>query len=685
MQRPAAHSRVGGWWPAVVVLVVVSTAMRTWAARAVPVPWIAPDEMIYGLLGRSLYSTGSLSIFGGPTPFYSALVPGFVGLPLSVGDLAFGYGLLKPVQALAMSLTAIPVYVWGRSLVGRPWAFAAAALTLAAPALVYSGMVMSEVLFYPVFLLSAWAMARAIEKPTWQRQGLFVVAVVAAAATRLQAVVLVPAFVTAVGLDVLLARSLARARRFVPMIVGLGLLGAAWVGWRVASGEAVLGTYGVVTHATYGFGRAARFVIYHAGSLILLTGVVPACALLLLLGAAARGRDADPRVRAFLVVTCSLSVWLVVEVGVFASEYVGRLAERDLIGLAPLYFLGFAVWLGRGAPRGYWPASIACVLVAVPLVVLPLGKLVTAEALPDAPSLVPLYNLRTASSLSTLELVFYGCAGAALVLFALLPRRALILLVLLLLAALMGGSVAASRYAADQGRLREQRFLAPTPTWIDRAARGPVAYLYEPGGDWTGVWELAFWNRRIDRVYDLASARLAGPIRQQHVRFRRDGRLVTRRGLPVSAPYVVTGTGVVGSEPSFEFAGEQLASSVQPGSQEGGLALWRIDEPIRLSFRTTGLRPNGDIYPGENAGIFAYGCTRRRAFRVTLLIKQPETVTILRNGKVYERLRFRSPAPNQPWSGAIPTQPGTAPRMSVCTLEVQTDGLLGSTVFRADP
>ncbi len=650
-------------------------------------PWIAPDEMIYGLLGRSLYSTGTLAILGGPTPFYSALVPAFVGLPLSVGDLQFGYGLLKVLQALVMSLTAVPVYFWGRSLVGGRWAFAAAVLTVAAPALVYSGLVMTEVLFYPVFVLSAWAMARVIEEPTRRRQVVFVVAVGVAVSIRLQAVVLVPAFVTAVGLDALLARSAGRLRRFAPAIVGMVLLAAAWLGWRLASGEPVLGGYGVVARSSYGVGRAARFVLYHAGSLILLTGVVPACGVLLLLVAAARRRDGDGGIRAFLAVTCSLSVWLVVEVGVFASQYVGRLAERDLIGLAPLFFLGFAVWLARGSPRGYWPASIACVLVAVPLVVLPLGKLVTASALPDAPSLVPLYNLRTASSLSTLELVFYGVAGAMLVLVALLPRRALVVLPLLLLVALTGGSIAASRYAADQGRLRQRMFLGPTPTWIDRAAHGPVAYLYQSGADWTGVWETVFWNRRIDRVYDLGGTRLVGPIPQQQIRIRADGRLAGRGDRPVSAPYVVTTTGVVSSEPSFEFAGDPIASTIQPGSQQGGLVLWRIEQPLRLSFRTTGLRPNGDIYPGEIARLVAYGCSRGRVFHVTLLVKQPQTVTIRRNGVVFRRLTFRSPAPDQPWRGAIPAlpRPGRPAGTSVCTLDVQTDGLLGSTVFRVDP
>ena len=121
-----------GWrqWGALAALVLVSTAFRAWAAVSVPVPWIAPDEMVYGLLGRSLYLHGSLEILGGPTPFYSLLVPALVGFPLSAFGLATGLDVLQGLQALAMSLAAVPVYLWGRSLVSRGWALAAAALAV---------------------------------------------------------------------------------------------------------------------------------------------------------------------------------------------------------------------------------------------------------------------------------------------------------------------------------------------------------------------------------------------------------------------------------------------------------------------------------------------------------------------------------------------------------------------------
>ena len=86
------------------------------------------------------------------------------------------------------------------------WALVAAALTLALPGLAYSGLVMTEVVFYPVFVLAAWATAAALASPTRGRQALLVGALCLALATRLQAVVLLPVFVTAFVLDAAIAR-----------------------------------------------------------------------------------------------------------------------------------------------------------------------------------------------------------------------------------------------------------------------------------------------------------------------------------------------------------------------------------------------------------------------------------------------------------------------------------------------
>jgi hypothetical protein len=204
--RPCNHRRVrvparsAPFWLPLAGIVALSAILRFWGALAIPAPWIAADEMVYAELGRNLVQSGKFEILGHPTGFYSLVYPLLAGLPLSLSDVGLGYGLLKALQAVVMSLAAVPAYFWGRELMSHRWALLAAALTVAIPGLAYSGLVMTEVAFYPVAVLAAWALARALVRPTPRNQAFLVGAIVLAAATRLQALVLLPVVVTAVGL-----------------------------------------------------------------------------------------------------------------------------------------------------------------------------------------------------------------------------------------------------------------------------------------------------------------------------------------------------------------------------------------------------------------------------------------------------------------------------------------------------
>jgi hypothetical protein len=646
---------------ALVALVLLSAGFRAWAARQVPVPWIAADEMIYGLLGFGLYHTGHLAILGGPTPFYSLLVPAFTGLPLSIGSFGFGYGLLKAVQAVAMSLAAVPVYLWGTRLVSPGRALLAAALTLAVPGLAYSGLVMTEVIFYPLLTLAAWALAAALVRPTPRAQALLVAATVVAASARLQALILLPVFAGALALHAALSRSTRTARALAPSLLVLCGLALAWFGWRLAAGRAVLGGYAGVNQASYGAGEAAKFVLYHAGALLITTAVLPVCALLVLLVEALRRGERSEAARAYLAVAASLVVFFVIEVGVFASQHVGRLAERDLIALSPILFLGFALWLERGAPRRPAATVAVAVLALAAILSLPVKRLVVDAAAPDALTLVPFIRLLHASSADTMEIVFFVGAGVAVALFALVPRRFVGLLPALLLACFVAASVSVSGYVADQAKAQQARFLGPDPGWVDHAATGPTAYLYDGEPDWTGVWETIFWNPRIDRVLDLPGALVPGPLPQREVDVAPDGRFDGPR-------FVVAST-------TFTFFGTKLAEVRQVGIQQAGLDLWRLDPPARLSTATTGILADGQVAAG-GATLRAYGCTRGD-FVLTLLVKQPQTVDVMRNGDLFERLDLTTPPPDGVWRGRIPA----VPQDGVCELELRPSGLLGTTVF----
>jgi hypothetical protein len=671
--RRAALGSGGAWpWLALAALVLVSTAARAWAARGISVPWIAPDEMVYSLTGIDLYTHGRLEILGGPTPYYSLLVPAFVGLPLKLGGLDFGYGLLKVLQAFAMSLTAIPVFVWGRTLVRPAWALLAAGLTLAVPGLAYSGFVMTEVLFYPALTVAAWAMASALARPTPRAQALLVAAVVAAAAVRLQAIVLLPAFAGALLLHAALTRSWSHARRLLPALAALGAIAAVWFGWRLAAGRPVLGGYVAVTEVSYSVVQAAKFVVYHAASVLLLTGILPVCAVLVLLVRGLAGGERSPRAAALLAVAGSMLGCFVVEVGVFASQHVGALAERDLLALAPVLFLGFALWLERGGPGGYAVTAAVALGAAVVLLTLPLKPLVAPEAGPNAFTLIPLVRLRLLTSVRTMEVVFSIGVAVALLAFVLLPRRRIVLLGAVVLAALAAASVSASTYVVRQAELQRIWFLGPTPRWIDEDTNAPTTYVNAGHTLWPGVWQTVFWNRRVTRVDNLPGGSVVGPLPQHELDPDTQGRVQDNRSPQPAyavAPLTVT------------LAGEPVTQIGSPGLL-ADLRLWRVNPPLRVLSQSDGLQGNGDIDAGGVGTLTGFGCRQGGTFLVTLLIKQPQDVVLSRNGVIFRRLRFPSPGPNEVWRGQIPA---VSAGDGTCRLEVRPTGLLGTTTFTFQP
>jgi hypothetical protein len=658
-------------WAALVALVLASAGLHAWAALDVSVPWIAPDEMIYGLLGRGLYDHGSLDILGGPTPFYSFLTPVLAGLPLSVLSLGTGYDLLQGLQALVMSLVAVPVYLWGRSLVSRRSAFVAAALTLAAPGLTYSGLVMTEVLFYPLLALAAWATAESIARPTRRTHALLVLAVAAASATRLQAIVLLPVFATAALVDAAVTRSWTGLRRLVPAATGLAGLLVAWLVWRATSGSGTLGGYEDVTNTSYSAVEAGKFVVYHLASVLILSGLFPACAVALLLVRAVRQGEPDPQVRAYLAVAASLTAWTVVEVGVFASHYSDRIVERNLIALGPVLFLGLVVWLERGPLGTYLERSLVALAAAAVLLVVPIKNFVNVFGTHDAMTLIPLYKLVQATSTGTLIAVYSVVAGAAAVGFAVLSRRALYGVPVLLLAAFTAASVTSSRYVAEQSRKQQAMFLGADPTWVDHAAGPSVAYVYDGDPDWNGVWETLFWNRRIDRVLVVGDTDVPGPLPQKRVGVEPDGTLTLPTGRLNPPAYAVIST-------KFTLIGQSVAQIAQQGLRQGGLALWRVSPPLRISTWTTGAQGNGDIFATDRAQIAAFDCTKGQ-FRLTFLIKEPETIDLRLDGRLVKRLSFPSPPAGAVWRGTVPVSSHTASRP--CFLQIAPSGLLGTTVL----
>jgi hypothetical protein len=631
--------------PLLAALVAVSTLVRAVAGLSVPTPWIAADEMIYAELGRSLWETGHLSILGQDAPFYSLVHPALIGLPLALFDTAFGYDVARVLQALVMSLTAVPVFLWGRRLMSEWWALAAAALTLTIPGLAYAGLLMTETVFVPAVTLAAWAMWRVLLDPSAPAQALLLGAIALAVLTRLQGLVLVSVFVLAVLLYAGAERSWAPVRRVAPVLGGVAALALLWL---LVQG---FGAYGPAGEAHYDLADSLRFVLYHAADVLLLVGVVPACAVALLI---VHRRTLDAPARAYVAVAVALTVGFVGEVGVFASRYVGRLAERDLLGVVPVLLLGLALWLDRGAPRTRLSASLVAFGAVALVLVLPLGKLVHKAALPDAFTLVPVWEL------GSYDAVVWGVAGALALAFALLPARALVAIPVALALLFVATSVEASRFVAHEADGLNDAFFAGDPEWVDKTANGDVAYFYDGEPHWNAVWEYVFWNRKVRHAYWLdGTKRVPGPLPQELVAPAADGRLDDD-----APPFLLAST-------AFTFLGSPVRAVDQTGLVQKGLVLWQVEPPLRLSTVLTGVQGSGDIY--GPARMTAYGCSGG-SFALTLVAKgAPVTVTLQSGPNRVERTL----AAEEVWSPAVPA----APQDGVCVLDVTPSGLVGSTRF----
>ena len=642
----------------------LSTVVRVAVAQAFDVPWIAPDEVIYGLVGESLWESGTLSIRGANLPYYSLLTPALVGLPYALTDDA-GARLAgaQALQALAMSLAAVPVYLWGRRLAGPGWALVAAGLAVLPPALWYGGLLMTEALFYTAVTIALLALARMLEAPTLERQGLFLLALSVAAAVRLQALLLLPALLLAAGLHAWFGRSPATLRRLVPVFALLG--GSAVVLLLVYADDRgdLLGAYGAVTETTAtSSANLVEQLVWHTGALVVMTLGLPLLATATLAVRAAVGGEQDPALRAFLAATSAYVVLLVAQVSAFAVGHLDRVSERYLITALPPLILGLCAWIARGAPRPLRIVVPLCALAILAVAALPGSRFATRLGAHDALTAIALVDLAEWSE-AAFRLVLLVGVVAAVAAFALLPRRRLPLAVTALalgLAVLSGLSAREiDRFSAVEHR---HDFGASEPNWIDAVGIDGDVLLVDTGEQpSTAMARTTFWN---DSVRELARLSGVPPQALPQVPFdiRRDGALTDREGRELSAPYAAAPL-------TMALAGTRLVST-PPTDIAPGSGLWDVEEPLHLLSRAGGFSPVGDFRLGT---VVVYRCGPG-ALELDLLGKDGEPVAVRFNGFPHETIEL---PPQGKWSGAV--RPLIADPSQPCQFELESEGLVGST------
>jgi hypothetical protein len=592
-------------------LLMLSLAVRLWLARLIATPWIMTDELTYSELAKSLATSGHLLIRETPTHLVSFGYPAAIAPAWWLHPMSATYDAAKAINVVMATATAIPVFLWARRLVTPLHSVIAAVLTLLMPAFAYTGMLMTENAFLPAFVLAAYVIAVALERPTVLRQLLAFGAILLASFFRLQGLVLLGVLPLAILLKVLFDLRVApreRASRFAAselrrywVSAALLLVGVVlYVLWELAHGRTLssgLGSYQVVAHGEYSVGAVRHWTLLHFAELPLFVGALPASALLLLvILAVGRGGTRSEAERAFLAVAAAAVPLVVVEAAAYASRFSIRIEERYMFFLAPLLFLSLVLWLDRSLPRPRLATIVAAMTPPLLFLALPLGSLLNVSIYSDTFGLIPFLRLShfVDGIQWTERLLLAGGIVAALV-FALWPRTWLPSLVLpgAIAVFLVLSSYAVTGALRDYSRnVRNQAGTHGSPSWIDRAV-GPgreTAFLLgttvDPWPETQSLWQQEFWNRRLAATYNLGVPDPAGGVEVPVAVSPQTGSLVaTTTSEPVRERYVVTSL-------AFGLGGRVVA--VRPP-----FALYRTDGRVRVGEIRSGIY--GDGWMGADA------------------------------------------------------------------------------------
>jgi hypothetical protein len=622
-------------------IVVASTVFRAILGRGIVAPFVMVDEVIWSELGRGIAEVGRPLVRGHSDPGYGVVYPLLISPAYALfTSLPDAYAAVKVVNSLVMSLAAVPAYLLARRVVGSSLALVAALLSVAVPSLAYTGTVMTENAFYPLFLIVALALVLVLEQATRLRVALLVLLVALAFATRVQAVAIVPAALLAPLLLALFERRglrsmLSKYRLLYGGFVALGLLALVV---QVAGGRSpkdLLGAYSPVGDVSYHAGEVLRYVLWHAAELSLYALVIPLAATIVLVGSA---RSLDGRLQAFLAATVALTVCLVPVVATFASHFSDRIEERNLFYVVPLFVIALLAWIERGAPRPRVLAPLAAAASALLVLAIPFDRFLTTSAITDTLMLLPFWSLqdRIGSGWITFAAAVLAVGLAAAFLFV--PRRnALVLPFVVLglwavaLKPIWWGTHGFERFS--RGSLF-QGIRATHRDWIDRAlpSGAQAAFLWTGRTDRLTVNQNEFFNRTVGPVYYTADP-TPGGLPETRVRISRTTGIVTLPGgKPVTSRYVV-------ADSSFEPDGVPLAHD-----KGWGITLWRVHPPLVSAVRVDGLYPN-DTWSGKHVTWLRRRCLPGR-LTVELssdpsLFLDPQVVTARVRGGVVRHVRFR--------------------------------------------
>jgi 4-amino-4-deoxy-L-arabinose transferase-like glycosyltransferase len=571
-------------------LVAVSFAVRVALGFLRPTPYYFPDEYRYAAISRSLVDHGHLLVRGAPANFLPVLQPILTAPAWLLGSVGESYRAVQTINAVAVSLAAIPVFLIAKQLgLSRRAGLICAALALMVPSLLYSSFILAEPIAYPLVLGAVAAAVRALDSPSRGRIALFVVLVLLAAFARLQFIVLLPCFLVS------LAALLVREQRF---------RATARQHWRgalllllVVGGVAAAGPLRNTGYypSVFQLGLHPRTLVASLGRnaivLVFASGFVLVPGALLGLFYAIRRPVSRPELASALMAG-TLLLALVFQASAYGQTVYAQ--ERYTFNILPLIPLLFALYARRGWPARTYQALLAFALVAAALIT-PLTTMALDNGEMHSSVLFAIVRLRamTGDGAGSASIIVVATAAAlAAVIAALSAWPRVRTQLALTVAAVFLVAVSVGAYSFDQ--LTSQKindsYAGAHPSWVDDSGVTGARLVLLPGALKTEALEQLFWNRSVDRVVLLPGATRIDSFAMDTTRVAEDGTVLVA-GHPLTTPVLID-----------EFAATAQLQNAQPVAVGLTGVLYRANGPVRLRMLAIGSLRSGWL---AQHGVFA--------------------------------------------------------------------------------
>ena len=593
------------------------------ALTAVRVTAVGLDENVYKYAAVEHYLDFPFGVLRedvsrGAARLYSLLIAPLFAL--FDGDVAVRAA--RALNGFLFAAAAVPVALLARRVTSSPWAAVAAGLlTIAVPWLTLATVLFSESLAYLLFCCVALAMIRALEAPSLLREAIVFALIFALVLTRIQFLVLLPAWVVLVAVAEVRAGRLAGAPRGARALLRrawgryrltlAGVAGAVLLGLLVLAvgARGLAGPYYSIVERTDIPGNFGLALFWEVAMLSLGAGVLSA-----VLGVAwlARSLGAPEREDDFRFAALSVVVLALVFAATLWAQggFLGANSEeRYFIYAIPCLWIAAAAAVDRGrlSRRAILggAVAIAAVVVLVPNPIALDGEqaylgpvsLTLAHAMPGVQGDVTSFLGLSGGAVQAGDVLLGVCVLAVLALLVVWRRgrraRWLAVLPAVALQLFFVGYGFSSLYDELEGVGGTVLGASFTDLgWVDRATDGKhrVTLLDNqlvPARE--GLQRnTMFWNDEVSDLYQLAPAQQPPPgfpvhSRKISVGDVQDDLTVTRR-----MPYTLALTSV--DSPLWQFEARRLATS--PG---GDLALESTERFPRVRWAAFGLEADGQL------------------------------------------------------------------------------------------